>query len=230
MIAVTFALPAESSEFIRLLRDRRGNAGTLHQHQIRVLHTGVGEKAARTSIVPFLESESPRLLISCGFAGALADELAIADLFLADNFSEPQLAANTRAVLSTLNLRSGVLATSQSIADSAADRETLRRSGASAVDMETAVIHEACARHNIPLLSLRAISDTPAHPLGIPAPVLFDVERQQTNAARLAAHIIRHPLTIRELIALARNVKQARRSLAAALELLFRGKTLLRDC
>ena len=52
MIAVTFALPEESSEFLRLLRDRTGSErngvrivrGTVEERMIEVLHTGVEEK------------------------------------------------------------------------------------------------------------------------------------------------------------------------------------------
>ena len=55
MIAVTFALPAESSEFLRRLRDKshtdrngvRTIRGKIEDRAIEVLHTGVGEKVCR---------------------------------------------------------------------------------------------------------------------------------------------------------------------------------------
>ena len=83
MIAVTFALPAESSEFIRLLenrpREKRAGietvSGRLHGREIDVIHTGVGEKSTRARLPRFLEEEKPTMLISAGFAGAVHDSL-----------------------------------------------------------------------------------------------------------------------------------------------------------
>ena len=99
MIAVTFALPAESSEFLRRLRnksctDRNGNRivrGTIHDHKIEVLHTGVGGNVCKERIGKFLEGAQFRILISAGFAGALNDKLRAGDLLLAENFSTVQL-------------------------------------------------------------------------------------------------------------------------------------------
>src|SRR5438105_14151035 len=95
MIAVTFALPAESSEFLRRLRnksctDRNGNrivCGTIHDHKIEVLHTGVGANVCKERICKFLAGAQLRILISTCFAGALNDELRAGNLLLAENFS-----------------------------------------------------------------------------------------------------------------------------------------------
>src|SRR5437764_15497728 len=90
MIAVTFALPAESSEFLRRLGnkfrvDRNGIRtirGTLDDREIEVLHTGVGEKVCRQHVGKFLENQQFEFLISAGFAGALNDQLHSTDLLL----------------------------------------------------------------------------------------------------------------------------------------------------
>jgi nucleoside phosphorylase len=101
MIAVTFALTAESADFIRLLQDRepspRGGAavvaGTLYNHPVCVVHTGVGEKSACARVGQFLAETKPSLLISSGFAGAITDELKPGDVLLAENFCTPELLA-----------------------------------------------------------------------------------------------------------------------------------------
>src|ERR1051326_4446155 len=85
MIAVTFALRAESSEFLRRLRAKtelernglkvvRGNAG---HRMVEVLHTGVGEKVCVERVGKFLHDQQFDVLISTGFAGALNDELQL---------------------------------------------------------------------------------------------------------------------------------------------------------
>src|SRR5882762_11736757 len=95
MIAITFALPAESSEFLRRLRnqsraDRNGIRiirGKIDHREIEILHTGVGEKVCRQRIGKFLQDQQFEVLISTGFAGALDDRLEVGDLVLAKNFS-----------------------------------------------------------------------------------------------------------------------------------------------
>src|SRR5215831_19420350 len=94
-IAVTFALPAESSEFLRRLgnksrADRNGLSivhGTIDHRSIEVLHTGVGEKICKRRIENFLENQQFDFLISAGFAGSLNHELQVNDLLVAKNFS-----------------------------------------------------------------------------------------------------------------------------------------------
>src|SRR5574338_731787 len=95
MIAVTFALPAESSEFLRRLGNRsRANRnglrivhGTIEHRSVEVVHTGVGENSCRQRIEKFLENQPFDLLISAGFAGSLNHELQVNDLLFAKNFS-----------------------------------------------------------------------------------------------------------------------------------------------
>ncbi|MGZ5537968.1 MAG: 5'-methylthioadenosine/S-adenosylhomocysteine nucleosidase family protein [Chthoniobacterales bacterium] len=213
MIVITFALPNESSGFVRLIAN-----GRLHGHEVRVLHTGVGEHAVRACLAKLFQDNSPRLLISSGFAGGLTDEVKVGDLLLAENFSDTQLLEPARH-LGTV----GRLQTTSAIADSSETRADLARSsGASAVDMETAVIADACAERQIPMLSLRAISDTPDAPFSIPARVLFNLEKQRTDFGVLFRHLVRHPGDIVRLIAIARQAKKARRALTSALDQLFR--------
>ena len=99
MIAVTFALPAESSRFVRRLSNKSRSArngiqtvrGKISNREVAVLHTGVGEKACRRRLEKFLQDQQFDCLISAGFAGALNDELRVGDLLLARNFSVIEL-------------------------------------------------------------------------------------------------------------------------------------------
>jgi nucleoside phosphorylase len=210
MLAVTFALPNESSEFVRLLGGR-------HEEAI-VFHTGVGEKACRARIEPFLDSQSFDVLISSGFAGGTDPSLGVGDLLLAENFSDPQLLARAQAVIVS---RVGRLFTAARVVES--DRAQLARAnGAAAVDMETEWIARACAARKIPLLSLRAISDSVAAPFPLPPAVLFNLDRQRTNVRALGVHLICHPTAIVRLVRFARQIALARRNLAAALMILLR--------
>lgn len=207
MIAITFALPTESRDFLRIL----GNQKT----RIAILYTGVGAESCRQRIGPFLETQPFEFLVSSGFAGGVDPSLGVGDLFLAENFSSPELRARAESILVA---RTGRLVSSDRVVASAVERsEFAAARGAAAVDMETAAIAEACAARNLPLLSLRAISDTAAAPFPAPPAVLFDLARQQTDPRRLAGHLLRHPAAIVRLLRFSRQIARARSSLAAAL-------------
>lgn len=227
MIAVTFALRSESSEFLRRLNRRKRLSariviGALAGNDVYVLHTGVGEKTARPRVAEFLRARSPRLLISSGFAGGLTDELHPGELMLAENFSALNLAAGTRSALRSYPLHTGQLSTAAAVVHSAGDRAARTAAeGAIAVDMETDFIAEACADRSIPMLSLRVISDTPRAPFPAPPELLFDIERQSTRYPSLLLHIAGNPRAIPRFLAFGRQVAAARRVLADALCCLF---------
>src|SRR5438128_4742120 len=104
------------------------------------------------------------------------------------------------------------LFTAPTLSDSSDERtEIARTTGAAAVDMETEFIARACAAHAVPLLSLRVISDTPREIFPAPANVLFDIERQQTQMAKLMRYFLAHPRRIPHLIQFARRIARARK-------------------
>jgi adenosylhomocysteine nucleosidase len=230
MIAVTFALPAESSEFLSRLRnssraDRNGITtirGKIGDGEVEILHTGVGEKASRQRLGNFLVDQRFDLLISTGFAGALNDEMQVGDLLLAKNFSTVDL-SKKRSSVSRWPIHIADLFTAPTVSDSSDERtEVARTTGAAAVDMETEFIARACAAHGIPLLSLRVITDTPREPFPAPAHVLFDVATQRTDLAKLAAFFLTHPNRIPGLLQFARRIAHARKTLADALVAIVR--------
>ena len=112
-----------------------------------------------------LRREQFEYLISAGFAGALEKELRVGHLLIAENFSSPQLLRSAPLDLADDGVFLGKLLTVSSVIDSTAEREQFAaKTGAAAVDMETEFIAEACADYQLPLFSLRAISDTPSEP------------------------------------------------------------------
>jgi adenosylhomocysteine nucleosidase len=225
MIAVTFALPAESSAFLRRLRKKsRSNQngirivrGEIVDCAIAVLHTGVGETICRRRMAIFLQNRQFKYLISAGFAGALSDRLHVGDLVVAENFSTLEQ-RDALAALSTLPIHDANLVTVPSMIDSAAERKRIAQTtDADAADMETESIARLCAEHALPLLSLRVISDTLRDPFPAPARVLFDIAKQRTNLKKFAAFFLTHPGRIPRLIQFARRIGQARKTLANAI-------------
>jgi adenosylhomocysteine nucleosidase len=242
MIAITFALPAESSEFLKRLSNKsesdrngvstvRGNIGdpemigapeSLRSREVEVMHTGVGEKLCRERLRKFLEDQTFDLLISSGFAGALTDELRVGDLLLAKNISTIEL-NKSRSSFSELRIRTAYLITLPHLVDSTEERNRIaRRSGAAAVDMETEFIARLCAEHGIPLLSLRIITDTSRQPFPAPSKILFDIEQQRVPLLMLAKFFLLRPNRVPSLVHFARTIARARKTLASALATVVR--------
>ena len=224
-IAVTFALPAESSEFLRRLGNKaradrnrlRIVQGTIGDRTIEVLHTGVGERICRERLANFLQDQQFDLLISAGFAGALNHELQINDLLVAKNFSTIDL-KQAHSLFSPLVIHPIDLLTVRAVIDSSEERERMaRESGASAVDMETESIARACAAGAVPLLALRVITDTPTQPFPAPPSVLFDVKQQRTHMATVAKFFLLNPSRLANLIRFASRIAGARTTLANVL-------------
>lgn len=222
MIGITFALPTESSDLVRQLRQPKDVdnllIGKIGKREVAIVHTGVGAENCNARLEILLHKTRPEFVITAGFAGAVSEQLHVGELILAENFSDPHLLANARKILGEPSPRMVKLFTSASIVDSAAERtEIARKSGAAAVDMETGAIVAICNAHEMPLLSLRAISDTPRDPLPVPPDVLFDIERQRTDYGRLFSYILREPASTLRLLSFGRTIAHVRANLTEAL-------------
>jgi purine-nucleoside phosphorylase len=203
VIAITFALPTESSG----LRDKIDNKN------VTIFHTGVGRQRCEHVIATFLDATRPRLLISSGFAGGLSGSLMVGDVIAAENFSDGKLLSKSDARRVKLFTASAIVEDRQAIA---------HKHGADAVDMETEVIAHACAARSIPMLSLRVISDTAREPFPAPMSILFDIARQRPNYSRLFFYLLRNPARIARLIRFSRQISRARDRLTNAIVDLLR--------
>ncbi len=226
MIAITFALPTESSSLVRRLarrnvrRQGKGKiiAGQLGQNDVEIVHTGVGAKIAETRLHDYLNAQSPAWLISSGFAGAARGNYRVGDLVLAQNYSDSDLLEQARRLLRQQNVHAAKIFTAPAMVDSLAEREELwQRHEAVAIDMETEAIARVCADRQLRMLSIRVLSDTPRHPFPLPGDILFDLERQRTPAGPLLRHLLVHPGAIPRLLRFSRQIGKARRALTDAL-------------
>ena len=235
MIAITFALPAESADFVRLLEKPSLNSregvenirGGLHGKLVAVIHTGVGKMICRQRMEVMFRREKFEWLISAGFAGALEQELRVGHLLIAENYSSPKLLAAHQLDLTADKISLGKLATVPRMIESMAQRETLNnRTGAVAVDMETETIAEICQAHDVLMLSVRAISDTSVEPFPAPAHVLFDLVKQKTDFVRLGSYLLTHPAALGRLNAFRQRIRIARKALTDALDKILRADLL----
>jgi Purine-nucleoside phosphorylase len=225
MIAVTFALPSESSAFVSLLKDRRREDftrfGMIGDKQVAVVHTGVGAQKCGERLNHFFRKHKPRMIIASGFCGGTTDEVLPGDLIIASNGSDPELARRASELLRGAVI--GKIFSAGSVIDPAADRYAIAREhGAIAIDMETETTARFCIDIAVPMLALRVISDSAAAPFPAPPEILFDVEKQRTRFTRLITHVVRDPATVARLANFSRQITMAKNKLADALQLLLR--------
>ena len=205
MIALTFAVPHESHDLRRALRRE------IVSGEVLIAHTGIGTAAAEESVRALLAGHRPRWLLSAGYAGALDPAFSHGELFLATNFTAPEMLARSDA-------RRGILTTQPHAAETPAQKTALARdTGAGAVDMETSAIARVCAAHGVPMLSLRAISDTADAPIPVPLTISYDLARQRPRVGTLLAFLARNPSRIVPFTRFVRGLAPARAALTAAI-------------
>ena len=222
VVAVTFALPEESKNFVAKLEGRRVVrvgalpviTGNLNGRRIAICHTGVGAESCRKRIAPFLQEHRPARLISSGFAGGLDPALKVGDLLIAGNFSSAAMLA--QALLP--HAAKGTMTTQPRVAETAADKAALfSQTGAFAVDMETAVIFEQCSQFGIPMLSMRGISDSAADDLPVSFSIWFDAAKQKPRVGALLWELATHPAKIPRFARFVRGISFTRARLTEAL-------------
>ncbi|MEY2584026.1 MAG: adenosylhomocysteine nucleosidase [Verrucomicrobiota bacterium] len=231
MIAITFALPAESADFVRLLEQPRlisregveNIRGRLHGKLVAVIHTGVGKMVCRERMEVMLRRERFEYLISTGFAGALEKELRVGHLLVSENYSSPKILESPALDLANEGTFLGRLATVPRMIEAAEQRETLnKRTGAAQSSAIVSVSMSTAAAHDLPILSLRAISDAAGEPFPAPAHVLFDLAKQKTNFVRLGSYLLTHPGAVSRLNAFRQRIGVARKLLADTLDKILR--------
>jgi len=214
-IVLLFALDRESAP----LRRRLGRATTrpdapcpaslYHNSGLLLLETGVGVRRTATALRWLRQAGiEPGLIVSCGYSGALCDELNVGDVVIAS------LTALPTALAHRANGR--IHCTDRMIADPDEKRRLGREQNAQAVDMESAAVAEYCAEYNIPCAAVRVISDTVSTRLSPQLLGLLSAGRAPLY--RILAALIRSPRLLPELLRLARDTRLASQCLADALE------------
>ncbi len=211
-----------------------GFTGSLGGERIAFVATGVGmaraQESARRALRAFAH---PRLVISTGVAGGLAPQLKAGDLVIAQRlliesgggYDEagriaPATLELVRQALERRHLNAAVgttLSVPRVLSTAAAKRGAYVRSGALAVDMESAAIALAAAACGAPFVCLRAIIDEAADDL--PASELAG-ESGHVSKLKAAAFLLKHPRVLARMPSVVKNLRLATASIGSALEAL----------
>jgi len=195
------------------------------------VQAGVGRVRAAAAAHLLIQRFSPRALASFGFAGGLVPELgrgtlvigtavveaatghtvAVADHDLAAQFYRAAVAKN-------LPVQRGIIVTSRHVvADPTAKTALSVRSGACAVDMESAGIAEAAHEAGLPWVAVRAIVDRAQESLPEACLNLLG-EDGSIAPGGLLQTFCRSPTLLWHVLRLARHTATARRHLSQTFE------------
>jgi adenosylhomocysteine nucleosidase len=221
-ILVCFALKEEAVPFQKMAAGKSG---------ISVLITGMGRKNAEKSVREFLATNSPKLVLTCGFAGGLNPDLKAGDVVfevvnapLAPSLS-PQsgerASARTGEGLSSKLLAAGAKQAkffcADRIATTAAEKKKLRdETGADAVEMESEVIHAVCRERDIPCVTVRVISDSVNEDLPLDFNAMAKPD-MSLDYGKLTLTIAKSPGKIGALLKLRKCIRFAAEQLATVL-------------
>jgi len=192
-----------------------------------VLVTGMGARAAETALRLSLSGSRPDLIVAAGFAGGLNPELTLGQLVLDDRAGEVAARINDRKDSSLFF--SGTIYSSPRVLITPDEKDICRsETKADAVDMESETIRRIAGEQGIPMIALRAISDTAQEAL----PLDFNQFMTPQGGmcfGRLIAHLMLHPGKIPSLIRFQKRVIIAARELAKAFEIV-NGELGVRGC
>ena len=207
-IVVCFALKEEAARFHRIAAGRPG---------VFTLIVGIGRQNAGKSVRRFLESCSPELVLTCGFAGGLNLDLKVGDVIFESGMQKAE-SGNLEERLLAAGAKPAKIYCADRIATTAMEKWQLCvDTGADAVEMESAAIHVVCAEKNIPCVTVRVISDTAHEDLPLDFNALAKPDKS-LDFWKLLFAIARSPGKIGALMKLQKKTSFAAKQLAAVLE------------
>lgn len=204
-----FALKEEAAPFRKI---------TAGKSDVAILVTGIGRQNAERCVREFLANNSPRLVLTCGFAGGLNPDLKLGDVVFELSDSElrtpnPEL----QAKLPAAGAKSAKFFCADRIATAVAEKRKLRaETGADAIEMESAAIHAVCRERGIPCATIRVISDTANEGLPLDFNRLSKPD-QNLDYGKLFLAVAKSPGKIGALMELQKKTGFAAKQLAAVL-------------
>jgi nucleoside phosphorylase len=205
---VCFALKEEAAPFRKIAAQRPG---------IFTLIVGIGRQNAEKSVCEYLATNSPGLVLTCGFAGGLNPGLKLGDVVFESGKRKAE-SGNLDARLLAAGAKPANFFCADRIATTVAEKQALRaETGADVVEMESAAIQAVCAMRGISCATVRVISDTANEDLPLDFNALAKPDKN-LDFGKLAWAIAKSPGKIGALMELQKKTGFAARQLAAVLE------------
>ena len=200
-IAVCFALPEEAGPFQKLCGP-----------SVPVFFTGIGRANADKAVREYLANHTPKLLLTCGFAGGLDPALKIGDVIFETD------SAPVQAKLTAAGAKPVKIFCADRIAVTAREKKQLReQTGADAAEMESAAVQAVCRERGIACATVRVISDTASENLPLDFNQFLTPDKK-LEMSKLMMAVASKPWKMGAMMELQKNTKLAAQSLGEVLK------------
>jgi adenosylhomocysteine nucleosidase len=149
-------LVASDSREFRGIRPRTPTRG---KHQMVLTANGAGAHWAAAAVDAALATFQPDAIVSVGFCGALAPDLAIADIVVGTTVFADGRAFAAQTPTAGRPHQLGPVCCLDHVAQTAAEKAELRTTGALAVEMEAAGVAERAQALGLPFFCIKAVTD-----------------------------------------------------------------------
>jgi nucleoside phosphorylase len=240
MIAIIVAIREELRPLLRRLSDSRSvthegrafHLGVLAGREVILAVSGIGIKSARDAADVLLSNHSPEVLVCAGVAGALSDSTKFGDIVIGTKifqahlttgavptrvFVKPRFTISATSRLPKTEAHLGGIVTSDRVATTPLEKRAIfDKTGALAVEMETAAVAQVASDRRVKFLAVRAISDDASETLPDEINSLHRDGKLQWG--RVAKAVVSRPSVAAEMARLGKRAAQAGETLAAFLE------------
>lgn len=177
MISIFYALKNEITELKKRVDNLKHyqieniklHEGLINNKEVLLVQTGIGTKNSAKVSEKIFEKKKIDLIISTGFAGGIREGINVGDIVCSNNILKDNnsniIEIDTNILKKVLNknkfnIHFGDTVTVEEVVKSSNDKFNLgKKFNAIAVEMEAFSIAENAKKHNIPFISIRAISD-----------------------------------------------------------------------
>jgi hypothetical protein len=220
-VAILAPMPAELRPLLRPLGLgppgpaglRVGSLGAL---EVVAATTGIGTRAAARAAERVLDAAAFDHLVVVGVAGGIGPSVAVGDLVVPERVVDLASGREHRPAPLGASAPRGLLATSDALLSDPSEAARLAALGFVAIDMETAAIASVCERRGCPWSVFRAISDRADDGSTDEAVLRLAGPDGRPNLREIARFVATRPGRIPQLARLARGLRRATRSAAAA--------------
>ena len=206
-------------------------------HEILLVESGMGFGNAAKAAEALVRDGRPDLLISTGFCGGIAPELHAGDVVVAEHViiadgsdieEAPVLLSPIGRTFVASQAAEGRRVFGGAFVSTSAITSKVRLSGMlpgryrnPVVEMESGAIAGVAAENGIPLLAIRAVSDSADEELGFTLDEFSGPDMSRIRLHKVLLTVLRKPRIIPQLLRLSRSSRKAGENLTASLSRLF---------
>jgi adenosylhomocysteine nucleosidase len=200
--------------------------GMIKGKKVIVVISGVGKKGAERATRILVDSYSPDLIITTGYAGSLSPDFVVGDVVEFTravsksgekiDFITPTTNNDPSISLEDIQNETTTLTVDRFIASVAEKKELGRRLQASIVDMESLYVGKIAVECGVSCLGIRVVSDD----LGMELPKMSGILDREGKVIKVRAirYFVRHPGAIVPILIFLYNIRKTTRILAEYIE------------